>query len=48
MNSPPSHNEVSGLIFDFERISGEVATRYTRRGPDGLFSKKETTHFIVR
>ena len=24
MNAPPSHNEVSGLIFDFERISGGV------------------------
>ena len=24
MNSPPSHNEVSGLTFDFERISGGV------------------------
>jgi HD-GYP domain-containing protein (c-di-GMP phosphodiesterase class II) len=27
-DSPPSHNEVGGLIFDSERISGEIATRY--------------------
>ena len=24
MNAPPSHNEVSGLTFDFERILGGV------------------------
>ena len=24
MNSPPSHHEVGGLIFDFERVSGEI------------------------
>ena len=28
MNSPPSDEVVGGLIFDFERISGDVATRY--------------------
>ena len=27
-DSPPSHNEVSGFVFEFERISGEIATRY--------------------
>ena len=26
-DSPPSHDDVSGLIFDFERVSGEVANR---------------------
>ena len=27
-DSPPSDEAVGGLIFDFERISGEIATRY--------------------
>ena len=27
-DSPPSHDDVGGLIFDFGRISGEVATRH--------------------
>ena len=32
-DSPPSHNEVGGFVFDFEHVSGEIATRYciTRR-----------------
>ena len=28
MNSPPSDEAVSGLIFDFERISGEIASSF--------------------
>ena len=47
MNSPPSDEAVSGLIFDVERVSGEVATRFTGNGPNGLFSKKETTQGLV-
>jgi len=27
-DSSPSHYEVGGFIFDFERISGGIATRY--------------------
>ena len=27
-NSPPSDEAVGGLIFDFEHVSGEIATRY--------------------
>ena len=27
-DSPPSDEAVGGLTFDFERISGEIATRY--------------------
>ena len=33
-DSPPSDEAVGGLTFDFERISGEIATRYiTHRSP---------------
>ena len=28
MNSPPSHHEVGGLTFDFERVSGGVIDTY--------------------
>jgi len=31
-DSPPSHNEVGGFVFEFERVSGEIATRYVHTG----------------
>ena len=34
MNSPPSDEAVGGFVFDFEHVSGEVATRHvTHRYP---------------
>ena len=34
MNSPPSDEAVGGFLFEFELVSGEIATRYvTHRYP---------------
>ena len=39
MNSPPSDEAVGGFVFDFEHVSGEVATRHvTHRYPVQLFN----------
>ena len=50
MNSPPSDEAVGGFVFDFEHVSGEVATRHvTHRYPVQLSHFKVVRcHWIVR
>ena len=50
MNLPPSDEAVGGFVFDFEHVSGEVATRYvTHRYPVQLSHFKVVRcHWIVR
>ena len=38
-DSPPSDEAVGGLIFDFERISGEIATRYIHTQASSKFAQ---------
>ena len=50
MNSPPSDEAVGGFVFDFEHVSGEVATRHvTHRYPVQLLNLEVVRcHRVVR